>query len=88
MRPVTKDCFDSMMMDEWPGNAAICDFGLHTQQHYEAIYYPARAREITIEQLDEILGSGPKITELVRKCSSNPRKDITFKTLWSLIGGE
>jgi hypothetical protein len=82
IRPVTRNLWESIWMDEWPRMAAICDFGLNTQEHYEALYYPIRKEEISIDQLEAVLGNGKKITELVQKCEHNPHKQIIFKTAY------
>lgn len=82
VRPVTQDLYESIAFDCWPRAAAIVDFGLVDQQHYEALYYPIREAEITAKQLDEALGSGPKLTALVNACPSNPHKGIVFHTAY------
>jgi hypothetical protein len=80
VRPVTRTLFNAIVLDTWPdSSAAIVDFGLDSQRHYEALHGPIRAGEITIEQLDGALGSGPKLTELVRQARSNPHKWIVFQ---------
>lgn len=88
VRPVTERMIQAVMLDIWPPASAICDFGLHTQQHYEAIYYPIREGEITPEQLDDALGNGPKLTALVARCGSNPHKDIVFETDYDFLTEE
>jgi hypothetical protein len=81
LRPVTKIMYHAILSDVWPdGTAAIVDFGLESQEHYEALYYPLRAGEITLGDLDDALGSGPKLTALVRSAGSNPHKGIVFRT--------
>lgn len=83
IRPLTHELVTAIMLDKLPESPAIVtDFGIESQQHYEALYYPVRAGEITAEQLDEALGNGPKLTELVRRSPSNPHKEITFRTPW------
>ena len=86
VRPVAQDLFNSLMWDVWPRPAAQVDFGLKTQEHYEALQGPVRTGEIHAEDLDRVLGNGWAITELVRGCSSNPHKQITFVTDWDLMG--
>jgi hypothetical protein len=54
------------------------DFGLDTQEHYEALYYPWRRGEITTKQLDTALGDGKKLTALAQAAPSNPHKGIVF----------
>lgn len=88
IRPVTQDCYESLMMDEWPRAAAICDFGIDSQKHYEALYDPIRKGEIKIEDLERVLGSGPAITELVNQCPANRYKGIVFETAWDDIQEE
>jgi len=81
IRPLTKRLYEAILADIWPdGAAAIVDFGLESQEHYEALYYPLRAREITVEQLDDALGGGPKLTALAGAAKSNPHKGIVFRT--------
>lgn len=75
------------MLDAWPNHTAIGDFGLDSQEHYEALYYPIRASEITPSALDDALGHGEKLTALVRAATSNPHKDIEFHTSWDAVLG-
>lgn len=88
IRPATQNLFDSIMLDTWPRMAAITDFGIESQNHYEALYDPIRTGELTIEKLEEILGDGPKITKTVQACPSCRHKDIVFKTMWDELDEE
>lgn len=82
-RSMVENLVLDFMLDLWPhSNAAVCDFGIDSQKHYEALYHPVRSGEITAEQLDAVLGDGPAITKLVQACSSNPHKDIIFVTAY------
>lgn len=83
--PATRDLVISVLLDEWPNQAAVADFGIDSQMHYEALYYPIRNQEISPKQLNEALGSGQKITALVRDAPSNPHKAIEFQTAWDLM---
>jgi hypothetical protein len=85
VRPVTRNLVTSILMDAWPNHAAIVDFGIDSQKHYEALYYPIRQAEIMPNALDAALGDGPKLTELTRESASNPHKDVEFHTSWDLI---
>lgn len=81
VRALTQHLFDAILSDVWPeAAAAIVDFGLESQEHYEALYYPLRAGEIALEQLDDALGNGLKLTALVRSACSNPHQGIVFHT--------
>ncbi len=83
LRPVTVSLLESVMLDLYPTHPAVLtDFGIRGQQHYEALYYPLRAGEISPQQLEGALGSGPKLTELANAAPSNPHKGIEFRTAW------
>ena len=82
IRQTTRNLVESIMLDVWPRSGAIIDFGLKSQEHYEALYYPVREGEITPEQLDAALGKGEKLTALVRSARNNPHRDIAFRTDW------
>jgi hypothetical protein len=82
IRPATKNLVESVLLDVWPRNAAIVDFGIRSQEHLEALYYPLRHGEITPEQVDAALGNGRKLTELVNAAPHNPHKGIEFRTSW------
>ena len=78
-RPVASKTYFAMEMDLWPDSpAAIADFFLTSQRHYEALYYPISSWEITVEQLDAVLGDAEAITKLVNASPSNPHKGIVF----------
>jgi hypothetical protein len=87
VRPTTQSLITSIMLDSWPGHAAVVDFGIDSQKHYEALYYPIREGEIMPKALDAALGNGPKLTTLVRESVSNPHKDVSFHTSWDVILG-
>jgi hypothetical protein len=82
VRDTTRNLVESLMLDVWPRNGAIVDFGLKSQEHYEALYYPLREGEITPEQLDAAMGKGEQLTALAREARSNPHKQIKFRTDW------
>jgi hypothetical protein len=87
VRPVTRDLVTSVLRDVWPGHAAIVDFGIDSQKHYEALYHPIHEAEILPKALDAALGDGAALTELTRQAPSNPHKDVTFSTSWDVILG-
>lgn len=79
VRPTARRTYEALMFDLWPDSpAAIADFWLTDQEHYEALYYPVRASEITVEDLDRVLGDAKAITELVNAMPSNRHKGIVF----------
>jgi hypothetical protein len=85
VRPTTRNLVTSILMDAWPNHAAVVDFGIDSQKHYEALYFPIREAEIMPKVLDAALGDGPKLTALARDAASNPHKDVEFHTSWDLI---
>lgn len=85
LRPLTTQPVESILLDAWPGHAAVVDFGLDSQQHYEALYYPVRSGEITPEQLEKALGDGPALTRLANDAPSNPHRGIVFRTSWDVL---
>ena len=87
VRPVTRDLVTSVLIDAWPSHAAVVDFGIDSQKHYEALYWPIREAEIMPKALDAALGDGPKLTAMTRQADSNPHKDVAFSTSWDLILG-
>ena len=87
VRPVTRNLIEAVILDSWPDHAAVVDFGIDSQEHYEALYYPIRAHEILPKRLDEALGNGEKLTQLVREAASNPHRDVAFCTSWDAIFG-
>ena len=82
IRDTTKNLIEAIWLDVWPRAGAVVDFGLSSQEHYEAIYYGVREGEITPEALDAALGKGDKLTALARSAASNPHRDIVFSTSW------
>ena len=87
VRPTTRNLVEAVMRDAWPSDAAEIDFGIDSQKHYEALYFPIREGEILPKALDEALGHGEKLTGLVRDAASNPHKDVEFHTALDLIFG-
>jgi hypothetical protein len=87
VRPTTRNLVTSILMDAWPNHAAIVDFGIDSQKHYEALYYPIREAEIMPKALDAALGHGEKLTAMIREAASNPHKDVQFHTSWDVILG-
>jgi hypothetical protein len=82
IRDTTRNLVESVMLDVWPRNAAIVDFGIRSQEHYEALYYPLRNGDITPEQVDAAMGNGQKLSGLVNAAPHNPHKGIEFHTDW------
>jgi hypothetical protein len=88
VRPLTRHLISSVLLDQWPNNPSVVVFGIHSQEHYEALYYPIRNQELSPKQLDAVLGDGTAITALVQAAPSNPHKEIEFETLMSILRSE
>ena len=88
LHPVTERLVQAYVLDVWPDSATvITDFGLDSQEHYEAFHHAIRNGELTAERLDEaMMGGGTALTALARSLESNPHKDIQFHTPYDEIG--
>jgi hypothetical protein len=86
-RDTTGSLLNAVWADEWPSPAAVVDFGLDSQRHYEALYYAIKNGEIEPALLDAAMGYGEKLTQLTRDAPSNPHKDISFHTAWDDLLG-
>ena len=79
VRQTTQVLFDALVLDTWPSNAALVDFGLDgwggtdAQAVYRAYQTAVKHRGVTVEQLDSALGDGKRLTALV---------GTTVKTVW------
>ena len=81
IHPVTQSLIAAYLDDEWPSMAAVVDYGLVSQEHYEAFYYAVREGKVTAAQLDEaMMSGGPALTKLARSLQHNPHKNIVFDT--------
>ena len=88
IRDTTRNLVEAIRADEWPRNGALVDFGIRSQEHYEALYYGVRDGQITPEQLDAALGKGDALTALARSARGNPHREIAFRTDWDAIREE
>lgn len=78
-RPVARRLYEAVAFDLFPDSPAVlADFFITDQEHYEALYHPIRAGEITVEDLDRVLGDPKAITEIVNRSESNPYPGIVF----------
>lgn len=79
VRPVVRSLVEAVAFDLFPDSPAVlADFWITDQAHYEALYYPIRAGEISEEDLDRALGDPEALTALVNRAPSNPHKGIVF----------
>ena len=85
VRPATRNLIDNVFQDALPSAAAIVDFGIDGQKHYEALYYAIREGQIMPQALDAALGHGATLTAMTRGAASNPHKDVEFYTFWDFL---
>lgn len=85
LRDTTRSLIKAITLDVWPSVAAVVDYGIDSQEHYEALYYPLRHGDFTPQQLDAALGKGPVLTAMVNAAPHNPHKGIVFRTSWDFL---
>lgn len=78
LHPLTRDLVAAILEDGCPSREAMLAFGIETEWHFEALFYPFWEGDFFAEQLDEARGDGEKLTELVFKAPNNPHRFITF----------
>lgn len=82
MKPVTENLIEAIMLDMMPRQAAMCDFGITSQEHYAALHFCVRQGHVTPEALDAALGDGPALTRLITATTDQlPPNDMIPKGL-------
>ena len=85
VRPVMRHLIESILLDVWPNHTAIVDFGIDSQEHYEALYYPVREHEIMPEILDRAFGNGQMLTAMVRYAPAIRIRTSALRKSWDLL---
>ena len=81
MKPNTQELVYAMILDVFPPMATCVDFGIdRNEQVFGAIQWAWRNDEVTEYELDEKLGNGPALTEIVHR-GHNPYA-CTITTAW------
>lgn len=83
LRPLAEEVYRCLVLDVWPGPAAVVDFGLATDEHYGALQDAVLNHGVMPEQLDDAMGDGAALTALIRPGS--PYHGIRFSTPWDHI---
>src|SRR3954449_11285767 len=78
VRPVTRDVYNALMGDEWPSQAGVIDFGIHSRRHFGALQWAVKCDGVTMEQLDRALGNGKALDRLISP--RNPYRGVHFET--------
>ena len=81
IRPLTKELITCSLLDQWPGNAAVVDFGIDSERHLGALQFAIRNDLVMPQELDAAMGNGEKLTEIARR-GDNPYRDVKFETSW------
>ena len=79
---MTKDLFDLLMMDLPLRPAMVVDFGIETNGHHACLQTLVR-RGASIDELDDALGNGDKLNDLVAKYGINT--ECIFKTPYDKV---
>ncbi len=86
VRPLVQELYECLKAGVWPdGPAALTDFGIDSQEHFEALANAVVKGVITAQDLDAALGNGPLLTRLVRGAPANPHKNIVYRTPWDAM---
>jgi hypothetical protein len=83
VREVSRTAYNAILMDEWPSPAGVLDFGIASADHLGALQYEIRTGRVTLEQLDDALGWGPALTNLIG--DDNPYRGVQFTTQWDSV---
>ena len=86
IRAVTRDLYRAIFEDEWPSRATEIDFGIASPAHFGALQYAVKCDGVTLEQLDDALGSSVRIQALIG--TTNPYRDAIFTTTWDELPEE
>lgn len=84
MRPMTRELLECAALDEVPGLACRVDFGIMPPGEVEkfgAYQWAIRHEMVTPQELNEALGDGAKLTEIVNR-GANPYGGQTITTSW------
>jgi hypothetical protein len=89
LRPITKRLINAINLDMVPDAVVCCDFGIdqwNHNPHFGALQWAYKYECFNDVELDEALGNGPALTELVNRISpyngrTNPYA-CTFVTLY------
>lgn len=90
LKPVTEALVEAIVLDLWPGGAVIADFGLVSTRHYEAVYYAVRHDDVSPAELDNAVGNGPLLTEMMERAEHNPHRGrgLVFTTPYDEVTPE
>lgn len=80
IRDNSRDLYRSLVLDEWPSQATIVDFGVESPAHLGALQYAVIHDAVTLEELDQALGNGRAIQALISE--QNPYRHVAFRTDW------
>ena len=88
IKPITKRLIEAISMDWIPDYATCCDFGIESDDpnpQFGALQWAFRNECVTAEELDDALGNGHKLTEIVSRTNNtgqvNPYK-CKVRTFW------
>jgi hypothetical protein len=78
---------EALILDLWPSQATIIDFGIESSDHLGALQWAYKYERVNKFQLNNLLGNGPELTKAI--CTKdNPYGDIVFRTAWDNLPEE
>jgi len=83
---LTEHTYESLLLDMWPRPAAIVDFGIDSTDHLGALQHAVKHDGVTVEQLNDALGSGKKLNALIK--ADNPYGHVKFATSYDFMNDE
>ena len=79
--PMTERLIDILVLDVWPGNDAVVDFGIESDRHLMALQFAVREELVTPQELEAARCNGEKLNEIALR-GDNPYRDVVFRTSW------
>jgi hypothetical protein len=80
IRQLARDVYLCLILDIWPTNAGMVDFGILSGEHYAAMQEAVRVHGVTEEQLDRAMCKGAELTALIGP--ENSYHGLVFTTPW------
>lgn len=80
IRRLTVEFYFSLLLGRWPSLAAVFDFGIRSGKHYMAMQEAVTVHEVSMEELDQAICSGAKLTALIGP--ENSCYGMKFTTPW------
>lgn len=87
IRQTTKNLMESIWCYDPLTPATRVDFGIDSEEHWQALRNAVRRSDISHQDLDDALGNGKKLTALVNSVEGCNPHQVRFETSWDAIYG-